>query len=223
MMKDIGALIYFELLHCFRRGFDVVTPLLFFTIVISLFPIATSTDPQLLMTIAPGIIWVAALLATLLSSSRMFSTEVQDGSMDAYILSPHPLTLLISIKIISHWLIYCLPLIIVTPILGLLLHIPGYSLWVLIMTLLLGTPVLSLLGAIGAALTAGVQNHGLLLPILILPLYIPILIFATGTVIQANAGLSVHAYYAIMGALILISLAFAPLASSAALRIGVQQ
>ena len=158
-----------------------------------------------------------------LSIERLFQSDLEEGSLDAILLSPYPLTLLIFCKIVSHWITHCLPLILISPILGFLLNLNFEEQSALIITLLLGTPALCLLGAIGAALVVGIRSHGLLLPVLIMPLYIPILIFGTGTVITASNHHTLSGYYAIMGAVALISLAFAPLLTGIALRIGVNQ
>jgi heme exporter protein B len=223
MLSSFFTLIRHEILMTLRQATSWLTPLLFFIIVISLFPLTLDKDPVLLNKIAPGIIWVTVLLAVLLSIEHLFQNDLEEGSLDALLLSPHPLTLLIFCKILSHWIMYCLPLILISPILGFLLNLNFEEQLALIITLLLGTPVLCLLGAIGAALIVGLRSHGLLLPILIMPLYIPILIFGTGTVITASNHHTLSGYYAIMGAVALISLAFAPLLTGIALRIGVNQ
>lgn len=221
--KSLFSIIHHEILITFRQAYAWLTPLIFFVIVVCLFPLALGPDDIILNKIAPGIIWIAALLAILLSIGNIFRHDAQEGYLDLLLLSPHPLTLLILCKLISHWITNCLPLILMSPVLGLLLHLQPQAEFALIMTLLLGTPVLTLLGAVGAALVVGIRNHGLLLPVLIMPLYIPVLIFGTGTIMAANAHLPTNAYFAILGALTLFSLAFAPLLTGVALRIGVNQ
>jgi heme exporter protein B len=177
----------------------------------------------MLNTFAPAIIWIAALLAVVMSIATIFSEDAADGSLDLLLLSPRSLTLLVLCKTASHWLTHCLPLIILCPILGIVLQLTLHTQCTLIISLLLGTPVLSLLGAIGAALTVGVRQQGLLLPILIMPLYIPVLIFGTSSAMASNANLPVTGYYAILAACALLTLAFAPWLTGLALRVGANQ
>ncbi len=223
MLSSLFIVIRHEILTTLRQAFSWLTPLLFFVIVVCLFPLALGPDDLILAKLAPGIIWVAALLAILLSINNLFQRDAEEGYLDSLLLSTHPLTLLVLCKVLSHWITHCLPLIMISPLLGILLHLQPHEEYALVITLLLGTPVLSLLGAIGAALTVGIRNHGLLLPVLIMPLYIPVLIFGTGTVIAASAHQPINGYFAILGAMTLFSLAFAPLLTSVALRIGVNQ
>lgn len=223
MLNALLHIICSDIRTTLRQAFSWLTPLLFFVIVVCLFPLALGPDTALLKKIAPGIIWVAALLAILISIGNLFRAEAQEGYLDLWLLSPHPLTLIVSCKIISYWLTHCLPLIVISPLLGLLLGLAWQENIVLVGTLLLGTPILCLFGAIGAALVVGIRGHGLLLPILVMPLYIPILIFGTGTVMAVHTPYPIAGYFAIMGALLLSSLAFAPLLTGVALRIGVNQ
>ncbi len=216
-------IIHYEIRTILRQAHSWATPLLFFIMVVTLFPLALGPDEPLLQKIAPAVIWVAALLAVLLSIGNLFQQDAKEGHLDLILLSPHPLTLLVLCKILSHWLTHCLPLILISPILGFLLHLSPYENYALIVSLLLGTPILTLLGAIGAALIVGIRGHGLLLPILIMPLYIPVLIFGTGALMAASAQQPITAYFAIMTALMLLSFAFAPLLTGIALRIGVNQ
>lgn len=222
-MFALITIIRHEILITLRQAASWLTPLLFFIIVVFLFPLAIGPDVALLNKIAPGVIWVAVLLAVLLSIGNIFRSDAQDGSLDLLLLSPYPLTLLVLGKIISHWVTTCLPLILLSPLLGLLLNLNAQEEFALLISLILGTPVLSLLGAIGAALTVGIRSSGLLLPILIMPLYIPVLIFGTSTILAANGNSSLNGYFALMGALTIVSLVFAPFFTSAALRIGVNQ
>ena len=222
-IKGLITILRYDILVTLRQAFSWLTPILFFVIVVCLFPVAIGPDKVLLSKIAPGVIWVAALLAILLSIANIFKTDAQEGYLDLLLLSPYPLTLLVFSKVLSHWLTHCLPLILISPVLGMLLNLPLSEITALVITLLLGTPVLSLLGTIGAALVVEVRSHGLLLPILIMPLYIPILIFGTGTMVAAGMHQPLNGYFAIMGALSLFSLAFAPLLTAVALRIGVNQ
>jgi heme exporter protein B len=221
MLKALFIFIKHELLITQRHALNWLTPLLFFIIVVCCFPLALGPDPILLKKVAPSIIWVAALLSILLSIGHIFQTDADEGYLDLLLLSPYPLTLLVLAKIIAHWLSYGLPLIIVSPILGLLLNLSWQEEFILVLTLFLGTPVFSLLGAIGAALTVNIRGNGLLLPILIMPLYIPVLIFGTSAMAAVNMQqMPLNAYIAMMVALILLSLAFAPLLTGLALRLG---
>jgi heme exporter protein B len=216
-------IIHYEIRTTFREAYSWLTPLLFFVIVVTLFPLAIGPDQILLQKIAPGIIWVAALLATLLSIGNIFQRDQEDGSLDLMLLSSYPLTLLVLCKMLSHWLTHCLPLVLMSPILGFMLHLSLHEQVVLVLSLLLGTPVLTLLGAIGAALIVGIRHHGLLLPVLIMPLYIPILIFGTGALTAEAMQQPITGYFAILTAIMLLSVAFAPLLTGMALRIGVNQ
>lgn len=202
-----------------RRG-ELLNPLLFFVLVASLFPLGVGPGPTILATIAPGVIWVAALLATLLSMERLFRSDFEDGALEQLLLSPYPLPLLVLAKVLAHWLVTGLPLLLVSPLLGLLLHLPAEAVRTLPLALLLGTPVLSLVGAIGVALTVGLRRGGVLLTLLVLPLYVPVLIFGTAAVAAAAAGLPVSGQLALLGALLALALSLAPFAAAAALRIG---
>jgi heme exporter protein B len=223
MLNSLLTITHHEMVVTLRQAYSWMTPLLFFVIVVCLFPLAIGPDETTLNKVAPGIMWVAALLATVMSIGNLFRSDAEEGHLDLLLLSHHPLTLIVICKLISHWLTHCLPLIIVSPLLGILLHLTLHEEYVLVISLLLGTPVFVLLGAIGAALVVGIRSHGLLLPILIMPLYIPVLIFGTGAMIAASTNQPLAGDFAMMGALVLISLAFAPFLTSAALRIGVNQ
>lgn len=204
-----------------RNRSELVNPLLFFILVVSLFPLGIGPGPRLLAQIAPGVIWVAALLATLLSMERLFRADFEDGTLEHLLLSPHGLAFLALAKILAHWLVTGLPLIVISPLLGVLLQLPTDAIPLLPLTLLLGTPVLSLIGAIGVALTAGLRRGGVLLTLLVLPLYIPVLIFGSTAVAAAAAGLPVTGHLALLGALLALALTLAPLATAAGLRISV--
>jgi heme exporter protein B len=171
---------------------------------------------------APGIIWVAALLATMLSLDGLFRSDFLDGALEQMLLSPHPTSVLVLAKVVAHWLLTGLPLILMSPLLGILMHLPNEALPTLMATLALGTPVLSLIGAIGAALTVGLRRGGVLVSLLVLPLYIPVLIFAANAVASAAMGLGIEAQLSLLGALLGFALAFAPLATAAALRVGME-
>lgn len=208
-----------DLTIAMRHKDDIINPLLFFVIVITLFPLGIGPEAQTLARIAPGIIWVAALLATLLSLDRLFKSDHADGSLEQMLLSPYPMFILVLAKILAHWLITGLPLLLIAPLLAVLLHLNELSYSALFLTLLLGTPVLSLLGAIGAALTVGIKKGGVLLSLLILPLYIPVLIFATSAIDTAALGLPYNGQLAIIAALFFGSLSLAPFAVGAALKV----
>lgn len=221
MLTSITQVIRRELLIAFRRQADVFNPLWFFIIVITLFPLAVGPEPKLLARIAPGIVWVAALLAALLSMERLFRDDFADGSLEQMMLMPTPLPVLAFAKVIAHWLLTGLPLIIISPLLAILLSF-DWSTWLaVVLTLLLGTPTLSFVGAIGVALTVGLRKGGVLLSLLILPLYIPVLIFATSAVDAASLGMAYNGQLALMGAMLVGSATMAPFAIAASLRISV--
>lgn len=208
-----------DLLLAMRRRNELANPLLFFIIVVSLFPMGVSPEQRVLQTLAPGVIWVAALLATLLSLDSMFRSDFEDGALEQILLSPYPATLLVLAKVLAHWLATGLPLLLIAPLLGVLLALPPKAMATLLTTLALGTPVLSLVGAIGVALTVGLRRGGALLSLLVLPLYIPVLIFATHAVDASAANLPVTGQLYLLGALLVFALTLAPIATAAALRI----
>lgn len=203
-----------------RRGHQWLNPLLFFIIVVSLFPLGIGPEAATLQLIAPGVIWVSALLATLLSLDSLFTTDHVDGTLEQLVLTPQPLSVLMLAKILAHWLITGVPLILVSPLLALFLQLPMDSLSVLALSLALGTLSLSLIGAIGAALTVGIRHGGVLLSLLILPLFVPVLIFGAGTLSSYQQGLPVEAQLSILAAIAMFSLVLAPLAVAVAVRIG---
>lgn len=202
-----------------RSRAELGVQLLFYVIVVSLFPLATTPEKTLLSLMGPGVLWVAALLASLLSLPRLFAADHADGTLEQIALSPHPLPALVSGKIAAHWLTSGLPVVVLAPLLGLQYAQDGEALMILAVALLLGTPILSLLGAIGAALTLGLRGGGSLLALLVLPLCVPILIFGAGAVDAAHAGLGASANLSLLGAGLLIAIVGAPLAASAAIRI----
>ena len=208
-----------DLLRAYRQRSDIITPLVFFIIVTSLFPLGVGPEPETLRIIAPGVIWVAALLATLLSLQRLFGHELNDGTLEQLVLSPQPLSILISAKVFVHWLTTGLPLDMISPLLGIQLGLSNEALMMTIFSLLLGTPILSLIGAIGAALTLGLRGGGVLLALLILPLYIPVLIFASSAVVASAAGYPTDAQLSLLAAYLCIGIIFAPWACAASLRI----
>lgn len=210
-----------DLLLAYRRKSDLVNPLIFFLMVATLFPLGVSPDPKFLADVAPGVVWVAALLATLLSMDSLFRSDFEDGTLEQLLLSPQPLFMVVLAKVLAHWMMSGLPLTLLAPLLGVMLFLPAEGMAGLMMSLLLGTPTLSLVGAIGAALTVGLRKGGVLISLLVLPLYIPVLIFGTGAVQAAITGLPLSGYLAILGAMLALGLIMAPLAISAALRISV--
>ncbi|UZH04058.1 heme exporter protein CcmB [Pantoea anthophila] len=215
-------LIQRELRIAFRGGADVVNPLWFFLIVITLFPLGIGPDPQQLARIAPGVAWVAALLASLLALERLFRDDFSDGSLEQLLLLPSPLPVTVIGKVVAHWLITGLPLIILSPLAALLLSLDFNSWRAMALTLLLGTPTLSFLGAIGVGLTVGLRRGGVLLSLLVLPLAIPVLIFASAAMEAASQGLPMGGYLAILGAMLAGSATLSPFATAAALRITLQ-
>lgn len=204
-----------------RRG-DWLTTQFFFVMVASLFPLGVGPEPQMLVRIGPGVLWVAATLASLLSLSRLFADDYRDGSLEQMMLSPEPTVLLVLGKTLAHWLIYGIPLLLITPVLGLQFNLPAKAIFTLEVSLLLGTPILSLLGGVGAALTLGLRGGGVLLTLLILPLYIPALIFGTGAVDGVMAGTGSEAHLSLLGAFLVLSLMIAPWIAAAALRVALE-
>jgi heme exporter protein B len=202
-----------------RQRHELANPLIFFVLVVSLFPLAMTPTPELLKQLAPGVIWVAALLAVLLSLDRLFKQDYEDGSLDQLMLSPNPLVILVLAKVVAHWLLTGLPLVLIAPLLGMFMRIPDNAVTVLMFSLLLGTPVLSLIGAIGVSLTVAVNRGGVLLSLIILPLYIPVLIFGANAVDVASDGMSVRGQLLFLGAVLALAVSLAPVATAVALRI----
>lgn len=202
-----------------RRRIEALLPLVFFIVAASLFPLGVGPEPQTLRQIGPGIVWVCALLAAMLSLGTLYAGDHADGTLEQLLLSRRSLTLLAAGKGLAHWLLSGVPLIVLAPLLGLLFDLPRASIAVLALGLLLGTPVLSLLGGIGAALTLGLRNGGVLLLLLVLPLCIPVLIFGAGAVAAVDAGLSAQGHLSLLAALLLLALLGAPPATAAALKI----
>ena len=221
-MNALLAIIRRDLILVMRRKSEVLTALFFFVVVTSLFPLGIGADAALLRKIAPGVLWVSALLSTLLGLHRMFAEDYQDGALEQLALSPQPMVLLVTGKIMAHWLVCGLPLVMLAPVIGIQFDLDASSLYVLMGTLLLGTPVLSLLGSIGAALTLGVRGGSVLVSLLILPLYIPVLIFGAGAVYANSVGLDTSGHFSLLGALLILALAFVPWVSSAAVRIAIE-
>jgi heme exporter protein B len=208
-----------DLLIAVRRRGDIANPLVFFVIVIALFPLGIGPTPEDLARIAPGVLWVVALLASLLSTDMMFRADHDDGSLEQLVRSTEPLYALAIAKMAVHWLVTGLPLTLLSPLIGGMLYLPGEAVPALLVSLLSGTLTLSLVGGIGAALTVGLRKGGILLSLLILPLYIPVLVFGTSAVDAAAMGTDFRAQIAVLVALALLALTLAPLAVAAALRI----
>jgi len=207
-----------DLLLALRNRAEYAVPLLFFVLVITLFPLALGAEPRLLERIAPGIIWVAALLASMLSLESIFRSDFDDGSLEQILLSAHPVGVLVLAKVGAHWLVTGLPLLIVAPLLAEMLGVDARAQPILLLTVLLGTPVLSLVGAIGVALTVGLRKGGIILSLLVLPLYVPVLIFAASAVDNAAQGFDVSAPLYMLLAFLFLSLSLSPWATAAALR-----
>ncbi|MBD1582257.1 heme exporter protein CcmB [Pseudoalteromonas sp. S16_S37] len=205
----------------FRQRSEIVNPLLFFLIVITLFPLAIGPEPALLARMAPGIIWVAALLSTMLGLDKLFRDDFNDGSLEQLIASPYPLSLSVLAKVSAHWTTTGLPMVIMAPVFALLMNLEAQALGATVLTLLIGTPLLSFIGAIGAALTVGLQKGGILMSLLVLPLYIPVLIFATSAIDTSSMSLAYGGQLAILGAMLAIACVCAPIAISSALKVSV--
>ncbi len=208
-----------DLKLAYRHRGELANPLLFFVIAVSLFPFGIGSEETTLARIAPGVIWVTALLATLLALEGMFRSDFEDGTLEQMLLTPYPVSVLVLAKVIAHWLVTGLPLILLSPLLAVLLRLPTEALGTLLGSLALGTPTLSLIGAIGVALTVGVRRGGLLLTLLVLPLYVPVLIFGATVVHNAAAGLETAGQLYLLAALLMLALSLSPLATAAALRI----
>jgi len=211
-----------DLMLAWRRRADVLSTLFFFVIVVSLFPLGIGPETQLLRSIAPGVVWVAALLASMLSLGRVFQNDEQDGTLEQLLLTPQPLYLVVLGKVLAQWLVSEVPLVLIAPLLGIQFGLDPNTLLILFVSLLIGTPILSLIGSIGAALTLGLRGGGTLIALLILPLYIPVLIFGAGAVDASINSVSSHANLYLLGAFLVVSLVFAPWATSAALRISLE-
>lgn len=219
LSKAFITLLRRDLLLVMRRRSEAVNPVLFFIIVASLFPFGTSSDLALLQKIAPGIVWVAALLATMLSLDAIFRSDFEDGSLEQLMLSPHPASILVLAKVVAHWLVTGVPLLIAAPFMALLYGLPSDALSTLLLSLLIGTPVLSLVGSVGVALTVALRNGGVILSLLILPLYVPVLIFGSGAVELAVEGFSPAANLYMLSAILALAAVLTPWPAAAALRL----
>jgi heme exporter protein B len=222
MLETFVLIVRRDLILALRRRSDLFTTLIFFVIVVSLFPLGIGPELDTLRLIAPGVVWVAALLASMLALERLFAADFADGTLEQMLLTPQPLSLLVLGKVSAHWLVTGLPLVLMAPVLGLQYDLSADALGVLMGTLLLGTPALSLIGAIGAALTLGLRGGGVLVALLVLPLFIPVLIFGAGAVEASVSGLGGEGHLSLLGAILVVSLLLAPLACSAALRVSME-
>ena len=217
-MRGAAAIVRRDLQLALRQGVDSLAAVLFFVLAVILFPFGVGPEPDILARIAAGVIWVAALLASMLALERLFQTDYEDGSLELLALAPLPLPAVVVAKVVAHWLTTGLPLLLAAPVLAVLLNMPGDGFWVLIVALALGTPSLSLVGAIGAALILGARRGGVLLSLVLLPLYIPVLIFGVAAVDAAASGLSARPHLLLLGGFLLAATALAPVAAGAALR-----
>jgi heme exporter protein B len=217
-----GLVVRRDLLLAMRRRADVLTTLIFFVMVVSLFPLGVGPEMDMLRKMASGVVWVAALLASMLSLPRMFSADHADGTLEQMMLAPQSLSVLVLGKIVAHWMLSGLPLALMAPVLGLQFDMPPAALWILVLALLLGTPVLSMIGAVGAALTLGLRGGGVLVSLLVLPLCIPVLIFGAGAVEAVTSGMSVVSNLSFLAAFMLFALVFTPFVAAQALRISME-
>jgi heme exporter protein B len=215
-------LVWRDLILAWRRRADVLATLFFFIIVVSLFPLGIGPERETLKTIAPGVVWVAALLASMLSLGRIFGNDYQDGTLEQLLLTPQPVYLVVLAKVLAHWIVSEVPLVLIAPVLGVQFGLSQNGLAIVVVSLLLGTPVLSVIGSVGAALTLGLRAANVLVALLVLPLYIPVLIFGSGAVQAIVTGSSPQAWLLLLAATLIVSLVFAPWATSAALRISVE-
>jgi len=217
-----GWIVTRDLKLAWRGRADVLSTLFFFVIVVSLFPLGVGPETQLLRSIAPGVVWVAALLAALLSLGRLFANDYRDGTLEQLLLTPQPLYLVVLGKTFAHWLVSGMPLVLMAPVLGLQFDLPPNVLLMLFISLLIGTPVLSLIGSVGAALTLGLRGGSVLVAILVLPLYIPVLIFGAGAVEASVIGQTAASHLYLLAAITVLAVIFAPWATAAALRISIE-
>lgn len=221
-LRFLWTVIRRDMLLAARRRGDWLTAQFFFVMVVSMFPLGIGPEPEVLRMVGPGVVWVAALLASLLSLPRLFAEDYRDGSLEQMLLSPEPTVLVTLGKSLAHWCIYGIPLLIITPILGVQFSLPGEAIAVLVLSLLIGTPILSLLGSVGAALTLGLRGGGVLLTLLILPLYVPALIFGAGAVDAALSGVGYTAHLSLLAAFLVLTLMVAPWVAASALKVSIE-
>ncbi len=220
MFRIFKTILYRDLMLAMRHKTEILTTLFFFIIVISLFPLGVGIDKDLLQKMAPGVAWIAALLASMLALERLFASDYEDGTLEQMLLSPQPLFIIVLAKVLAHWLLTGLPLVLITPLVGLQYHLNSDTTIMMMLSLLLGTPILSLLGAIGAALTLGLRGGGILISLLVLPLYIPVLIFGSRVVVDSMLSHNnVESYLLLLSGFLILTLVLTPWATAAALRI----
>lgn len=222
MLNFLITVIRRDLMLAARRRGDWLTSQFFFVMVASMFPLGIGPDPVTLKMIGPGVVWVSALLASLLSLPRLLAEDYRDGSLEQMLLTPQPPVLLALGKSLAHWLIYGIPLLIISPILGIQFALPADAIAILMLSLLIGTPILSLLGSVGAGLTLGLRGSGVLLTLLILPLYVPVLIFGAGAVDAAMAGTGAESHLSLLGAILVLTLLVAPWIAATALKVSIE-
>ncbi len=223
MLRTFFTILRRDITLAMRRRSDALTVLFFFIIVVSLFPLGVGTEQQTLRLLGPGVVWVAALLASMLALERLFAADYEDGTLEQLLLTGQPLSVMVLAKIFAHWLLTGLPMVFIAPLVGMQYHLSDTAVGIMMLSLLIGTPVLSLIGAIGAGLTLGLRGGGILLSLLILPLYIPVLVYGAGAVDASEIAISAtQPYFSLLGAFLLVALIFAPLASAAALRISLE-
>ncbi len=222
MTRALAALLVRDLRLAFRRGGETLMPLFFLFAVIILVPLGVGPGPNLLASMAPGMIWIAALLSALLALENLFRSDFEDGSLEQWLLSDWPLALLVTTRLFSHWLITGVPVILVSPLAAQMLYLPSEALPVLMLSLLAGTPILSLLGGIAAALTLGTNRGSVLLSILVFPLFVPVLVFATGAVSAAADGMDAGAHLGLLSALLVLAVTLVPMGTAAALRLNLE-
>jgi heme exporter protein B len=221
-MSGFVAIFRRDLKVALQRKVEVLSGLFFYLVVATLFPLALGSDLDMLRTLAPGVLWVGALLSSMLTLGRLFEADWQDGTLEQMVLTPNNLSLLVLAKILSHWVLCGMPLVLLSTVLGVMFDLPLDHALVLMGTLLVGTPILSCLGAIASALTLGLRGGGVLISLLVLPLYVPVLVFGTGAVESLASGLGVQAYFSILLAMLLPALFFSPWACSAALKVALE-
>ncbi len=223
MLKVFWILLKRDLLLALRRRSEIFTVLFFFLIVISLFPLGVGSEDETLKKIAPGVVWIAALLASTLALDRLFANDYLDGTLEQLTLAPQSLSVMVFAKMIAHWLLTGLPLVLIAPLVGLFYHLPTNTIGVMMLVLLIGTPVLSMVGAIAAALTLGLRGGGVLVSLLVLPLYIPVLVYGSGAISTSMVeGLSIQPYLLLLSAFMLLALIFSPWATASALKISLE-
>lgn len=222
LTQGLGAMLRRDLLLASRQRSDLVYPVFFFFMVVSLFPLGIGPDAKLLAKTAPGVLWIAALLSTLLATDSLFRQDHEDGTLEVLLASPQSTFIFVIAKVVAHWLIASLPLLLFAPVMGIMLHLSGEAILVLLATLALGTPILSMISAIGASLTVGLRRGSMLVALIALPLYVPVLIFAVGAVETAGAGGVIVGHLAYLAAMLVLAITLAPFAIAAGLGISVK-